>query len=79
MADAVAGGGGGASPTTAAKTVTREQLLAMMTKEKFQKKFLKQKCAECGCACMKAHAAAGPLIAKNIVDYQVHARIDLSG
>ena len=40
----------------------------MMTKEKFKKKFLKQKCAECGIMCMKAHAAAGPLIAKNMVD-----------
>ena len=42
---------GDASPTAgakAAKTVTKEQLLAMLSQEKFKKRFLKQKCAECG-------------------------------
>ena len=43
-----------ASPTPeakAAKTVTKEQLTAMLTQEKFKKRFLKQKCAECGGKC----------------------------
>ena len=43
-----------ASPTPeakAAKTVTKEQLLAMLTQEKFKKRFLKQKCSECGGEC----------------------------
>jgi hypothetical protein len=59
---------GGASPTAAVKTVTKEQLLAMMTQEKFKKRFLKQKCAECGVACMKPFASGGPLIARNCID-----------
>ena len=54
--------------TSAPKPVTKEQLMTMMTGEKFKKKFLKQKCAECGVACMKTFAAGGPLIAKNCLD-----------
>ena len=47
----------GSAPASPAKTVTREQLMKMLTAEKFKKRFLKQKCAECGIPCMKSYAA----------------------
>ena len=59
---------GSSAPASPAKTVTREQLMKMLTAEKFKKRFLKQKCAECGIPCMKSYAAGGPLVAKNMVD-----------
>ena len=48
---------GSSAPASPAKTVTREQLMKMLTAEKFKKRFLKQKCAECGIPCMKSYAA----------------------
>ena len=40
----------------------------MLTKEKFKKKFLKQKCGECGSLCMAKYKASGPLVCRNMVD-----------
>ena len=51
-----------------AKLFTREQVDAMLCADKFKKKFLKQKCAECGVACTKTYKTGGPLIARNMVD-----------
>ena len=50
-------GSPGRAAPKAAKTVTKEQLLAMMTQEKFKKRFLKQKCAECGGGSVFVHAS----------------------
>ena len=56
------------SPTVEAKQLSRDQVEAMLTKEKFKKRFLKQKCGECGEMCMAKHKTSGALVCRSMVD-----------